>query len=40
MDALIKRALKIIHLFDNHGVSKERVLIKIGATWEGIQAAK
>ena len=36
----IDRALRIIDLYDTKGVSKDRVLIKIASTWEGIQAAK
>ncbi|KAK9685150.1 sedoheptulose-7-phosphate:D-glyceraldehyde-3- phosphate transaldolase [Basidiobolus ranarum] len=36
----IKKALHLIKLYDEAGVSKDRVLIKIASTWEGIQAAK
>jgi len=36
----IKKALHIIELYKSIGISKERVLIKIASTWEGIQAAK
>ena len=39
-EATIKKARKLIGLYDQHGISKERVLIKIASTWEGIQAAK
>ena len=39
-DATVARALKIIDLYRQQGVSKDRVLIKIAATWEGIQAGK
>ncbi|KAG5518029.1 hypothetical protein PMAC_003213 [Pneumocystis sp. 'macacae'] len=38
--ATIKKAVSIINLFEAFGVSKERILIKIASTWEGIQAAK
>lgn len=38
--ATINKALEIIKLYEENGVSKERVLIKIASTWEGIQAAK
>ena len=38
--ATVARALKIIDLYRQQGVSKDRVLIKIAATWEGIQAGK
>jgi len=35
----IDRARRIISLYEEEGISKERVLIKIASTWEGIQAA-
>lgn len=35
----IDQAKKIIDLYHQHHIPKERVLIKIAATWEGIQAA-
>ncbi|KAJ3332798.1 hypothetical protein HDU76_013044 [Blyttiomyces sp. JEL0837] len=36
----IAKAKRIIALYEEAGVKKERVLIKIASTWEGIQAAK
>jgi len=36
----IKRAERIIALYRAEGVPAERVLIKVAATWEGIQAAR
>lgn len=39
-DATIQKALDIIKLYEEVGISKERVLIKIASTWEGIQAAR
>lgn len=39
-EATIKKALEIIELYKSQGISKDRVLIKIASTWEGIQAAK
>jgi len=36
----IKKAREIIALYKEVGIEKERVLIKIASTWEGIQAAK
>jgi transaldolase len=39
-DATIERARGIIRLYEAAGVSRERVLIKIGSTWEGIKAAE
>lgn len=39
-EATIKKALDIIGLYESIGISKDRILIKIASTWEGIQAAK
>lgn len=39
-EATVKKALEIIKLYEAEGISKERVLIKIASTWEGIQAAQ
>ena len=38
-EATIEEALEIISLYKKSGVEKDRVLIKIASTWEGIQAA-
>jgi transaldolase len=38
-DATVARARRIMHLYKAQGISPERVLIKIAATWEGIEAA-
>lgn len=38
--ATIKKAREIIAAYEAKGISKNRVLIKIASTWEGIQAAK
>jgi len=35
----VEKAKKLIDLYDKMGVNKERVLIKLSSTWEGIQAA-
>jgi len=35
----IERARGIIKLYEEEGIPKERVLIKVASTWEGIQAA-
>jgi transaldolase len=35
----IARARRLITLYERHGVSRERVLIKLASTWEGIRAA-
>jgi transaldolase len=36
----IAKAREIIRLYSEAGVSRERVLIKLGTTWEGIRAAE
>jgi transaldolase len=38
--ATVARAHRIRALYEDAGVSPERVLIKVAATWEGIQAAR
>jgi transaldolase len=38
--ATIARAHRIVELYERAGVGRERVLIKIASTWEGIQAAR
>jgi transaldolase len=38
--ATVAKARRLIELYDQCGVSRERVLIKIAATWEGIRAAE
>lgn len=39
-EASISKAKKIIQLYEEAGIPKDRILIKLGSTWEGIQAAK
>jgi len=39
MAASIERAHRIIELYEQAGIGRERVLIKLASTWEGIQAA-
>ncbi len=38
--ATVARARRIMTLYEEQGVKPDRVLIKIAATWEGIQAAR
>jgi transaldolase len=38
--ATVEKARKLIDLYQQNGVSKNRVLIKIASTWEGIKAAE
>lgn len=37
---IYSQAKELIALYESVGIKKERVLIKIAATWEGIQAAR
>lgn len=37
--ATLRRAERIIELYEQAGINRERVLIKIASTWEGIRAA-
>lgn len=37
--AMVERALKTVALYRANGMDSDRVLIKVAATWEGIQAA-
>jgi len=36
----IKKAREIISLYKEAGISRDRILVKIASTWEGIEAAK
>jgi len=36
----VERARSIIEMYESMGVSKDRILIKLAGTWEGIQAAR
>jgi len=38
--ATIAKARKLISLYEKKGVARERILIKIASTWEGIRAAE
>ncbi|TSA42322.1 MAG: transaldolase, partial [Betaproteobacteria bacterium] len=39
-DATLRKARKLIGLYNQAGIANQRVLIKIASTWEGIQAAE
>lgn len=39
-EATIEKARRIIDLYAKAGIDRERVLIKVGSTWEGIRAAE
>ncbi|NBA93769.1 transaldolase [Pseudomonas sp. R5(2019)] len=38
--ALLAKARQLIELYDKAGIGRERVLIKLASTWEGIRAAE
>ncbi|KAF2184036.1 transaldolase [Zopfia rhizophila CBS 207.26] len=39
-EASVNKALRIIDLYKEIGISKDRILIKVASTWEGIKAAE
>ncbi|HUZ08117.1 MAG TPA: transaldolase [Candidatus Paceibacterota bacterium] len=39
-EALVAKAHRFIELYKAHGIARERILIKIASTWEGICAAE
>lgn len=39
-EATLRRAERLVELYDKAGIGSERVLIKIASTWEGIRAAE
>ncbi len=39
-DATVDRGMRIVDMYRAEGVNPDRVLVKIAATWEGIQAAR
>jgi len=39
-EGTIAKARELIMLYEANGISRERVLIKVASTWEGIQAAE
>lgn len=38
--SMIAQAQRLIALYESHGVDRDRVLIKIASTWEGVQACR
>lgn len=38
--ATIAKALQLVALYQENGIGKDKILIKIASTWEGIQAAR
>ncbi|XP_072321335.1 transaldolase [Eucyclogobius newberryi] len=39
-DEMVAKALRLIALYEEAGIDKRRVLIKLSSTWEGIQAGR
>lgn len=39
-EASLRKARQLIKLYEKEGISKERILIKLATTWEGIKAAE
>lgn len=39
-EAMVQKARKIMKLYNDAGITKDRVLIKLAATWEGIKAGE
>ncbi|MEG3766547.1 transaldolase [Alteromonas sp. 14N.309.X.WAT.G.H12] len=39
-EATIKKAERLVELYNDEGIDKSRILIKIASTWEGIKAAE
>lgn len=39
-EATVKKAHQLIQLYEDAGIPKEKILIKIASTWEGIKAAE
>jgi len=40
VDGSIAKARELIALYESRGVDRERILIKLASTWEGVQAAR
>ena len=40
VDASVKKARHLISLYEEAGISRKRILIKLASTWEGIKAAE
>lgn len=39
-DGMVAKAKHLIEMYKEEGIEKERILIKLSSTWEGIQAGK
>lgn len=39
-DASVAKAIKFVKMYEDMGISRDRILIKLASTWEGIEAAR
>lgn len=39
-DASISKAIKFVDMYEKLGISRDRILVKLASTWEGIEAAR
>ena len=39
-EGTLAKARQLIALYDEHGIDRQRILIKVASTWEGIRAAE
>lgn len=39
-DGSIKKAIKFVEMYEKAGIPRDRILIKLASTWEGIEAAR
>ena len=39
LEGMVKKGKELMKLYEERGVNKNRILIKVAATWEGIKAA-
>ncbi|MEX0986595.1 MAG: transaldolase [Bacteroidales bacterium] len=39
-DGSVEKARKIIRMYEENGISREKILVKLATTWEGIKAAE
>ena len=40
VEGSVEKAKKFIKFYEEKGISRERILIKLSSTWEGVEAAK
>ncbi len=40
IEGSVRKARHLINLYEQHGIDRARILIKLGSTWEGIRAAE